>query len=209
MTKISRNDPALAHAMAEGLLSRECDTQLLRLKQIKQIKKPLVRGRKFFNTTGGTVFERIDKEHGTRAKWIVGGIFPHSDAFLTTTISFARGEYKLEVVGVFKKHLVARIMQRNTGSDSLDEVLRVLRPCATVMCSLMIGEVDTESVRLIKCGELSKARLFVRSGVIFADLVDGQFIGKTWIAADTAADPELRRQCAGLPENDATIQLFP
>ena len=208
MIKISRNDPALAHAMADSLLSRGFDAQKLLQRRLKKATKPLPRVRQFFSATGGTVFERIDKEHGTRARWVVGGLYPYKNCFVITAVSFAKEQHNIDSVGVFSRHLVARIMQREIGSDSFDAVLRVLRPCATVICSLMLGDVDLETSCLIRCGDLLRAELFVRSGAIMADLVEGQFIAKTWIAADNAADPEVRRHCVELAENDATIKLF-
>jgi hypothetical protein len=206
--KISRNDPALAHAMADSVLSRGCDAQTLRQKTIKSVTNPLVRSRHFFDATGGTVFERIDKEHGKRARWVVGGLYPQKDGISIHAVTFAKGEHEVDIIGVFSRHLVARIMQRGTGSDSLDAVLQVLRPCATVICSLVLGDVDIEAARLIKFGEVSTARLFVQSGAILADIVEGIFFAKTWIAADNAADPELRRNCVELSENEATIKLL-
>lgn len=184
-TRIAKNDPRLAHALAGralGAAQKRIGDMMARAGDGGGPKK-LLRELREMNR-GMIVAEFIARDTTSRPQWAIVFAAPAADHGLELiAVAMNNNRRRTYPVALVTSHAIARAMQRTVGRADLKEVFAMLHPHLRAIVKVLIlrragpGTIEAINGRGALCGEIESD--------LFAVL-------KTWIDHDGAADHSLR-----------------
>lgn len=202
--RIAANDPTLAHVMANGQIKRLRDEtqKLVERLQSLQGKTSVRDGAQMLKKHFGKLLliEDVVRLSGSRPKgrWLAldANVDGGSDMVVVLVGIDRHGWTCRDTLLRLSSHAVARLMQRTTGSSSLDRFAEVLHH-------------HIVSVLPVSASILSGHRItsVSRSGAMIWLPYEGGLRGTTWLAADSMSDEKLAQRCREQEPNQLMLRL--
>lgn len=194
---VSRNDPGFAHSVAKTLVKNDMAAIEAAICKSKNRLK-LIRAK----YAGNIVHEVVLRDKGSRQSWTIFAMHPMQDGgFGLVVFICSRTFTDTLMLAKFDTHAVARVIQRTVRSNAVGAVKSRLWLAARALVEMI--EADNDPLQMIPL------HIFMREGAFLGDY-DGQIVNvKTWVSAESAANPVIRGFCNQMADNSVLVWGFP
>lgn len=180
--RISRNDPTLASAVGKAIRNAAATEQLTKARTALNSGKSLKTALKAFGDN--IVFQHTEKAHGDRCRWALVVALHTPTGILLVLIGRWRADKLLRPLAFVTGHAIDRCLQRTICRGDLSAIKEAIYPQLSVLAKQFFDhgpDAYAGSVKLISA-----------HGALLGQVEEGCLIFKTWVDAETCADPEIR-----------------